>query len=156
MVKPSFLFLKCFYSQIFNLSNKDRIKFIKNKSDKIDFIFTSLNEEKKIFSYKKFQKKFEYIIDYIILLIQQMDSNDIHFLDKIFFSFNFIINCLKNIVKYERDNINNKEEPHKINKNIENVFIAKKRLQSLLSEENLANFFDIYIPYISKFIDLKN
>ena len=146
MVNPSFLFLKCFYSQLFNLSNQNRIKFIKMKSDPIDFIFTLMNHEKEVFNYDKFKEKFGNIINYLQFLIQQMDFNDANYLEKILYSFKFIINFLKRIVKYEIDIIKDNEKTDNTKQKKE-IPVEKKEnnLQNLLSNEDLSNFFDIYL-----------
>ena len=158
MVNPSFLFLKCFYSQLFNLSNQNRIKFIKMKSDPIDFIFTLINHEKEVFNYDKFKEKFGNIINYLQFLIQQMNFNDANYLEKILYSFKFIINFLKRIVKYEIDIIKDNEKTDNTKQKKE-IPVEKKEnnLQNLLSNEDLTNFFDIYlnINYNQAFEELK-
>ena len=40
MMEPSLIFLKCFFSQIFNLTIRERMQFIKIKTELIDFIFS--------------------------------------------------------------------------------------------------------------------
>jgi len=155
MINPSFLFLKCFLSQFFNISNKNRIKFIKMDSDQIDFIFTLINEDNEVFNYEKFPKKFENIIGYLKLLVQQTNLKDTNSYDKMLFCFNFIINFLKRMVK---NGINKKEMDEKIKQKKGTLFDEKRnKLQYLLSEENMTNFFDIYlyINYETAVKDLK-
>jgi uncharacterized UPF0160 family protein len=124
MINPSFLFLKCFLSQFFNISNKDRIKFIKMDSDQIDFIFTLINENHEIFNYEIFPKKFENIIGYLRLLVQQTNLKDTNSYDKMLFCFNFIINFLKRMVK---NGINKKEMDEKI-KQKKGLCLMKKEI----------------------------
>ena len=146
MVKPSFLFLKCFISQLFNLSNEHRIKFIKMNSDPIEFIFTLIKEGKSVLNFEKFSKKFENIILYLQLLIEQMDLNDINLLDKIFFSFKLIIDFLKRIAEHEVNILNNgKKDEDMKQKNEIIIKDESKNLQNLLTLESVKNFFDIYI-----------
>ena len=113
MKNPSILFLKCFFSQILDLSNKDRIKFMKMKSDPIKFIFEIKEPEKEVLNYEKFQEKFENINNYLNMLIEQMNTKDGNSLDKILFSFNFISTILKKEfireISVKNNEANNKE-----------------------------------------------
>ena len=146
MVNPSFLFLKCFISQLFNLSNKDRFKFIKMNSDPIEFIFTLIKNEKAAFNFEKFSQKFENIIGYLKLLIEQFDLNDINLLDKIFFSFKFTTNFLKKIAENEIKVLNNEKKYDEKKQKSKIIFKDKsKNIQNLLTSKSIKKFFDIYI-----------
>ena len=146
MVNPSFLFLKCFISQLFNLSNKDRFKFIKMNSDPIEFIFTLIKNEKAVFNFEKFSQKFENIIGYLKLLIEQFDLNDINLLDKIFFSFKFTTNFLKKIAENEIKVLNNEKKYDEKKQKSKIIFKDKsKNIQNLLTSKSIKKFFDIYI-----------
>ena len=96
MNNPSFLFLNCFFSQIFYLSNRERLKFIKIKSDPIDYIFLLMNKKKEVFDLQKFIPKFEKIMVYINILYSL--NNDSNMLDKIIYFFKLIMNFLKRII----------------------------------------------------------
>ena len=145
-VNPSFLFLKCFFSQLFDLSNKDRIKFIKMNSDPIDYILELMKQNNNVFNFGKFPQKFENIIDYIKFLIYQIDSKDTNLLEKIIFSFKFILNLLRKITQNEINIINNKENNVDTKqKNDLDSEEKNKNLQIILEQENIKNFFDIYL-----------
>ena len=145
-VNPSFLFLKCFFSQLFDLSNKDRIKFIKMNSDPIDYILELMKQNNNVFNFGKFPQKFENIIDYIKFLIYQIDSKDTNLLEKIIFSFKFILNLLRKITQNEINIINNKENNVDTKQKSDLDSEEKnKNLQNLLEQENIKNFFDIYL-----------
>ena len=146
MINPSILFLKCFFSQAFNFSKKERIKFIKKDSDSIDYIFSLMKYKKEFFNYDKFNKRFEIIINYIRLLIEQGNIKDQDLLNKILFFFNFILNFLKRLSENEINAIKNKET--KEIKEKENEIICKEKkdnYQSLFSNKNFHKFFDIYM-----------
>ena len=146
-VNPSFLFLKCFFSQLFTLSNKDRIKFIKMKSDPIDFIFELMKTNKEVFDFEKFSPKFENIIGYIKFLIEQVDLKDTILLEKIFFSFRFLLNFLRRITENEINVMKKKENNEEETKQKNEIVIEEKKtnLQILFEKENIINLFEIYL-----------
>ena len=124
MMKPSEFLIKCFFSQIFNLSNKDRIKFIKIKYEPIDFIFSLLNNEKQIFPLSEFIPKLQNIIGYINLCIKYADLNDSSIKNNILYLINLIIDFLKILITYDIDRIQNNENKT-ILKNQKNEIITK-------------------------------
>ena len=135
MNNPSFLFLNCFFSQIFYLSNRERLKFIKIKSDPIDYIFSLMNEKKEVFNLQKFIPKLERIITYINILFSL--NNEPNILDKILYFFKLIMNFLKRIIQSEMDIINKKNEIN--NDDIEN------NLKNLFCCASMKTFFNIYL-----------
>ena len=150
MTNPTDLFLKCFFSQILDLSNKDRIKFMKMKSDPIKFVFEIKEPEKEVLNYEKFQEKFENINNYLNMLIEQLDTKDGNSLDKILFSFNFISTILKKEFNREISIKNNKNNNKDNNKEIiqkNEIIKNENKLQDILSKEYIKNFFDIYINF---------
>ena len=142
MTSPSLSFIKCFFSQVFYLSNKARFKFIKTHKDPIDFIF-SLIEEKQVFNMKGFLEKFGNIITYIKLLIKETDANNTNLSEKIIFFFKFIINFLQRITQYELNSIKNGDITQSIKQ--KNEIKKGNNLQDLFSNKNIENFFDIYL-----------
>ena len=123
-------------------------------SDPIDFILELMDQNKKVIDFEKFPQKFENIFEYIKFLIDQIDIKDTNLLEKIFFSFKFILNFLRKITQNEINVINSKEN----NEKTETVLEEKKRnLQVLLDQENIKNFFDIYlmIDYNQAIEDIK-
>ena len=133
---PSIISLKCFLSQIFNLSNRDRMKFMKIKSEPIDFIFSLMNNEKKIFNESKFIPKLQNIIGYLNLLIELSGLNDSNVLDNIVYSIKLIINFLKRFItnillKKQKNEI----QIDKTDCNAENIFCSIE----------IKNLFDIYL-----------
>ena len=146
MLNPSILFLKCFFSQILALSNENRVKFIKTNSEPIYFIFALNKPGKEVLNYENFQEKFDNIIVYIKFLIGQMDNKDANSIDKIIFSFNFISTILKKEfireISVKNNEVNNKEIKQK-NEIIKNRY----KLQDILSEEYIKNFFELYINF---------
>ena len=142
MTSPSLSFIKCFFSQVFYLSNKARFKFIKTHKDPIDFIF-SLIEEKQVFNMKGFLEKFGNIITYIKLLITETHENNTNLSEKIIFFFKFIINFLQRITQYELNSIKNCEITQSIKQ--KNEIKKGNNLQDLFSNENIENFFYRYL-----------
>ena len=135
MNNPSFLFLNCFFSQIFYLSNRERLKFIKIKSDPIDYIFLLMNKKKEVFDLQKFIPKFEKIIIYINILFSL--NNDSNMLDKIIYFFKLIMNFLKRIIKSEMDIIDKKNET--------NSDDSENNLKNLFLSSSMKSFFNIYL-----------
>ena len=135
MNNPSFLFLNCFFSQIFYLSNRERLKFIKIKSDPIDYIFLLMNKKKEVFDLQKFIPKFEKIIIYINILYSL--NNDSNMLDKIIYFFKLIMNFLKRIIKSEMDIIDKKNET--------NSDDSENNLKNLFRSSSMKSFFNIYL-----------
>ena len=160
MMKPSEFLIKCFFSQIFNLSNKDRIKFIKIKYEPIDFIFSLLNNEKQIFPISEFIPKLQNIIGYINLCIKYADLNDSSIKNNILYLINLIIDFLKRLITYDIDRIQNNENKT-ILKNQKNEIITKDNNyngKNIFSSNEIKNLFDIYLKlnYNNAMEDLNN
>ena len=158
MMNPSIFFLKCFFSQIFNLSNQERLKFIKTKSDPIDFIFSLMNNEKEIFDINKFIPKLRNIKGYINLWIELTDINDTDKINYIIYFIKFIIDFLKRYVENENNYIkNNSNISLKNQKNDNQVDENKNGLQIIYYSNEMTKFFDIYlnINYIDGINELK-
>ena len=159
MINPSYLFLKCFFSQIFNLSKKERDKFITIDSNPIDYIFSLIEQKKDIFNPDKFNERFRIIINYIKLLREQISSTDSQILEKILYFFKLIVDFLGRFSEYEiKFNKGNENTKIRNKKNEIKIEEKKEHSPSILYNEDLKQFFDIYLElnYNTALEELKN
>ena len=144
MMNPSEVLIRAFFSQIFNLSNKDRMKFIKIKSNPIDFIFSLMNNEKDIFPISEFIPKLQNIIEYMNLCIKLAGLNDTNIINNIHYLITLIINFLKKLITYYIDSIQNNEN-NKYLKNEINTNDNNYNEENIFCSEEIKNLFDIYL-----------
>ena len=142
MKNPSFYFIKCIFFQCFSISNENKLKYIKNKSEDIQFILSGIknnnnNNNKEhidnalleLIGYKKFIPRFEAIVKYIkFLLDEQRESKDIKLLNNINKSINIIMNFLKEIWSKGKISINNLN------------FKNYKKTWSIINKDNINNY----------------
>ena len=141
MKNPSFLFLKCIFIQCFSISNENKLKYIKNKLDGIQFIISVIknnsnkntkdldNKLLEAVGYKKFIPRFKAIVEYIKFLFkEQRESNEVKLLDKIKDSVNIIMSFLKTIFSERKINLNNSK------------YNEYKKKWSIINNDNINNF----------------
>ena len=174
MKNPGMLFVKCVFAQCLNISNENKLKYIKNKSDGIQFINSLKTNEKKdkkivyfkntyaeLVEYNKFIPKFNALNDYIkFLFSEHKESKDIKLLNIIKNSIDFIGNFLKVIYSESDYNLKNKNYSEKswsiVNKDSINAYenhskkikIIKKYndyINELLSCTGIKTFYYIYL-----------
>ena len=123
MKNPSIFFMKSVLAQCFDISNENKLKFIKSKLEGIEFILSLIksnkkneNEQKKnaenklskLVGYNKFIPRFKAIVDYIKFLIDiYKESNDVKLLNIIKESIQFIMSFMKQICIERKNNFSN-------------------------------------------------
>ena len=119
MKKPSIYFIKCIFIQCFSISNENKLKYIKTKSEGTQFILSILKNNNKnnsnldtklaqIVEYKKFIPNIKSIIEYLKFLYEeQNESKDENLLNIIKESVSFIMSFLKEICLERKNNLKN-------------------------------------------------
>ena len=119
MKNPTFYFIKCIFIQCFDISYENKLKYIKNKSNDMQFILSIIknnikkdissnidNKLLEIIGYKKFVPRFKAISEYLKFLYdEQKESKDIQLLNIIKDSVNIIMNFLKEICNLRKKNL---------------------------------------------------
>ena len=167
MRNPSYFYIRCFFSQIFSLSNKDRFKFIKSKTieDPNEFVF-SLNEKNEIdIDFPKIEDKLIYILEYINFLKEQKEKKELS--EKIIYLLELIMDFLIRISQSQYAlieselNFINKVTPNKKNKknnnekeknNNLNEKKSKIYFQKLFTSKFITNFFKINLKMKNKMV----
>ena len=145
MKNPSIFFIKCIFVQCFSFSNEIKFKYIKTKSDSINFILSSINNNNKkepntndldnkisqIVGFNRFIPRFKAIISYLKYLFdKQKESNDQKLLNIIKESVHFIMDFLKEMCEERKKNLQNFNY-HNIKKN-----------WSIIDNDNIINLCD--------------
>ena len=135
MTSPSFLFIRCVFIRNFNLTNEDKLKFIKTKSKNLynlDFFDSIKKNPIELFDTKTFKIKFNELMNYINFLFNLEKNKDLDIILENFFP--FILEFL--------EKIRNKKYANENQTTIINNFI-----KDLFSSQELSNFFILYLKY---------